>query len=68
MKEIKDFIERLKTERNELNQKLKFVREHKFTKEEQFLSDQVSVINSIMYELELVCDGKQKGNDSKFMF
>lgn len=66
MKEVLDFIEKLRQERDEFNNKLRFVHEHKFTKEADYLREKVSVINTIMYELEIVAKGKQKGIDSKF--
>lgn len=68
MKEIKDFIEKLKEERNSLNQKCAFVHQHKFEKEADFLSTKIDVINKILYELESVVNGKQKGINSKFEF
>lgn len=68
MKEILDFIEKLKEERNVLNQKLRFVTEHKFEKEADFLREKVSVISTIVWELEYVANGKQKGINSSFHF
>jgi hypothetical protein len=68
MKEVLDFIEKLKEERNNINQKLRFVREHKFEREAEFLQEKVNVINNIIFELNDVATGKQKGIDSKFGF
>lgn len=66
MKEILDFIEKLKEERNTINQKLRFVREHKFEREADSLQEKVNTINTIVFELEYVASGKQKGINSKF--
>jgi hypothetical protein len=67
MKEVLDFIEKLKEERNNINQKLRFVSEHKFEREADFLREKINTINSIVFELEYVANGKQKGIDSKFI-
>jgi len=66
MEEITAFIEILKEERNNVNQKLRFVHKHKFEKEAQFLRDRVNTINTIMYELESVAGGNTKGIDASF--
>jgi len=68
MEEIKDFIEKLRDERNEINNKLRFVHEHKFTKEADYLREKVSIINTIMYELESVADGNTKGINCTFLW
>ena len=64
--DAKAFIEKLKEKRNNINQKLRFVHEHKFEKEAQFLRDRINVIDTIMYELESVAGGNTKGVDAKF--
>jgi len=68
MKEVKDFIEKLKDERNRLNEKLRFVGEHKFKHEQKALNEKITVINHIMYELESVANGRTKGIDANFLF
>ena len=51
MKEVLDFIEKLKEERNNINQKLRFVSEQKFEREADFLREKINTINSIVFEL-----------------
>lgn len=65
-KEISDFIEKLKEERFDINQKLRFVHEHKFTKEADYLRNKVQIINTILHELESVNTGFTKGINAKF--
>ena len=66
MKEVEDFIEKLKEERTDITQKLRFVHEHKFTKEAEYLQNKVQIINTILNELESVVGGHTKGINSKF--
>jgi len=68
MKEIIDFIAKLNEERTVINAKLRFVNEHKFTKEEAYLRDKLNTINTILFELESVTKGQIKGIDSKFIW
>ena len=48
MKEVEDFIIKLKEERSDINQKLRFVHEHKFTKEAEYLQKKIQIINTIL--------------------
>lgn len=66
MEEVKKFIDNLKDERNEVSLKLRFVSEHKFEREADYLRNKVQIINTIMYELESVVEGKTKGNEASF--
>lgn len=66
MKEIEDFIAKLKEERTDINQKLRFVYEHKFEKEADYLRTKIQIINTILNELESVVSGNTKGIDAKF--
>ncbi len=66
MKEIQDFITKLKEERAEINQKLRFVQEHKFAKEAEYLQSKVNIINTILHELESIAGGRTKGIDAQF--
>ena len=66
MEEVKRFLEKLKDERNELNSEIRFLSKHKFNKESNYLNERVSVINTILYELESVIQNNTKGYDSKF--
>lgn len=64
--EIEDFIAKLKEERTNINQKLSFVHEHKFTKEAEYLQNKVQIINTILNELESVVSGHTKAVNVKF--
>lgn len=66
MKEIEDFITKLKEERTDINQKLRFVYEHKFEKEGDYLRNKIQIINTILNELESVVSGHTKGIEVKF--
>jgi len=66
MEEIKDFIQKLKNERMLMSQKLQFVSSHKFNKEADFIRNRIRVINTILGELESVCEGLIKGIDVNF--
>lgn len=61
-----NFIIKLKEERSNINQKLRFVQEHKFEKEADYLRNKVQIINTILNELESVTSGHTKGIEAKF--
>jgi hypothetical protein len=66
MKEIEDFIKKLKEERADLSRKLSFFLEHKFAKEAEFVQTKIQIISTILNELESVAGGHKKGIDVKF--
>lgn len=66
MKEVEDFIEKLKEERSSIYSKLGFMNEHKFTKEAEYLQNKIQILNTILNELESVVSGHTKGINSKF--
>jgi len=66
MKEVEDFITKLKEERTAINNKLVFVHEHKFEKEADYLRNKISIINTILFELESVLSGHTKGIEARF--
>lgn len=68
IKEVSNFIDKLKEERRSINEKLRFVHEHKFTKEADYLRDRVNTLNTILFELESVLDGHTKGIEVKFIW
>ena len=68
MKEIITSLGKLREERNVISQKLQFVIAHKFEKEADFLRDRIRIINTILFELENVAEGRTKGVDVKFIW
>lgn len=66
MEEVKNFIDNLKDERNKVSLRLNFVREHKFEREADYLTNKVQIINTILYELESVVEGRIKGDEAAF--
>jgi hypothetical protein len=53
-KKVDKFIEDLKDKENDLQQKIKFCKEHKFEKEVEWLRMQYKIINEIRFELEFL--------------
>lgn len=66
MEEIKIFIEKLKEEKLIISQKLRFLNEHKFTKEADFVRTRIMNINTILDGLEDVVSNRKKAIDVKF--
>lgn len=64
---VEKFIDKLKDERNEIGKKIRFMDDHKFYKEKQFLEDRYRVIQSITNELDDVLNGS-KVEDVRFVF
>lgn len=58
-KNIDKLMEVLRKNENELRQKANFCKEHKFTKEEEWLRMKYQIVNQIRFEVELLKTEKE---------
>ena len=58
-KNVDKFVDALKKKEDDLRQKVNFCREHKFTKEEDWLRMKYQIVNEIRYEVELLKSEKE---------
>lgn len=66
---ITKFLNSLSREENEMRAKLRFVKEHNFNKEADFISSRLKIVSEIKLELQNIVDCKNEtGEVRKFYF
>lgn len=67
MEGFKEFAEKLKEFENERIQKMKFCQEHNFEHEAIWIQKQISIINQIRMEAELISEGRREPSEIIFL-
>jgi hypothetical protein len=64
--DFKDFAIKLSQKEDEIRQKLRFTKEHKFERESEWLNAKMEIIRSIRFEAEFIADGHRAAHEANF--
>jgi len=68
MEKITKFLACLSKKENEMLSKLRFLREHNFNKEAEFIETKVKIISEIKLELQSIVDGRNETGDVRVFY
>ncbi len=68
MEKITKFLACLSKKENEMLSKLRFLREHNFNKEAEFIETKVKIISEIKQELQSIVDGRNETGDVRVFY
>jgi len=69
MEKITKFLTCLSKKENEMRSKLRFLREHNFNKEAEFIETKLKILSEIKQELQSIVDGRNEtGEVREFYF